>query len=171
MSHKYDTVVTATVTGITTKAFNDKYVKPERTAEEQRRLELDVLGDLVTQLVPFGFKKIVLTAYTPGFNDGDPCKFTLSEPYFDGLDSYLDRLEDDDEDYDEDGNEIEREDLPKYGTPEYKVLTEPRREATNIVHRLHYVLNEAFDTDWRIKITIKTPTEFEYVIESYEAGY
>jgi len=158
---------------ITTKQFEDKYTNVSLTKEERNRMADELLGDVASIVQAAGFKTVKIRACAPYFNDGDPCEFTLVDPYIDGYDSSLNTDGDDDvDDVDEEAKpgEVKLDEI-RYGTPEFEKESKPRRKVTELIFRAEDRLHRIFDTDFDINLTVHPNGKFSYTVEEYDPGH
>lgn len=121
-------------------------------------------------LIEHDFPLIVITAYTPGFNDGDPCEHSQScglEDY--EIEDLIEKFENEDG-----GVTVEKIKLAlernAYG---YKGVEYERSFAVRCVfNNLEEVLHHAFGTNWQIMAAFDDAGNFHYHFnEDYDCGY
>jgi hypothetical protein len=136
-----------------------KYVVPTGTdAERAARiaaLRVAVMADVGAVIAGTpGMTSVVLTGYTPGFNDGEPCVHGMEELYLNGLSGYGDRLDQESEDDDS-----------------FVKWSDDFKKAAKILEGMGDALEEAFDTNWRITVKADESGTLTWEEEEYNCGY
>lgn len=90
---------------------NEEFQRQQTQACEKFKVAFEAFMKDFFKLVP-QVKQVRWDQYTPYFNDGDSCTFSVNEPYFS---NYLHNSDDyDEDDYDEDEDEDDTDDTEKY---------------------------------------------------------
>ena len=147
--------------------FESEYSTPTLQTEAERSKIVNALGDVMKQFSDpsfgCGFQEVWIRAYTPSFNDGSPCEFTLGDVTIDGETGW-DSL----------GNipsnslYAEGSPLPTVNRTEgYYILAKRLRK---LIESCEKAFEERFGTNWTLLIQI-FHGEVRWEIGGYDCGY
>lgn len=177
----------------TVEALKKQYCERDLDAEREARdrLRRETLADIGALFSAFpDLNSISICGYTPGWNDGDPCRHSQLDPYLNGYNLW--GRDGDDEDWDEEeedwGEEEKDEDSENSFLLEIENIREERdrnREnknastrlsdndfevITSVIAGMADVLEKIFDTNWKL-VFQRTENGVEFKEDRYDCGH
>ena len=155
--------------------------------EQQKEVSAKLAEDLKQLFVDVpNLEKIVIKAYTPGFNDGDPCTHNQREPgfYIKNSDWIAGQAKDEDsseEDEDEDDDDYYEENwyldslIGKYSSKKNKISSDVASKLKHVESLLigaEDLFQEMFGTNWELIFTLNKKTQqIEVDHNEYDCGH
>jgi len=152
--------------------------------EQQKEVSAKLAEDLKQLFVDVpSLEKIVIKAYTPGFNDGDPCTHNQCDPcfYIKNSDWITSLAKEDEEEEDDDEDEDYEDDwqldslLGKYSSKKNKIPSDVAAKLKHVDSLLigaEDLFQEMFGTNWELIFTLnakKKQVEVEH--NEYDCGH
>lgn len=121
---------------------------------------LSIMARLINDLP--GVTSIEVCGYTPGFNDGDPCRHSQMDPNVNGITSV---------EYDDRRYCSSNRNFNPSNYPDEMVDDDTYNLITSICNGMSDMFEDAFDTDFSVTVSRDENGNFTHEVGHYDCGY